>query len=265
VTPRRSERWVRAAVTVTVLAGLTLLFLNAPQYPYDWHYVWTETRIPSFLLQGLLTTAWVSILAMGLALLFGLAGGMARLSPRPAVHQLGTLYVELVRGTPLIIQLLLAYYCVSPAMRDALLGMGAPAGLRAVLDERAFVGVVALGFFAGAYVTEILRAAVESIDRGQTEVALSQGMSTRQVFRLVLLPQAFRRMIPPLTGEFVSLVKDSSLLGVIGVLELSKAADEARSEQHRTFEILLPVAVMYLAITFPLSRLARWLELRQHA
>jgi polar amino acid transport system permease protein len=170
-----------------------------------------------------------------------------------------------VRGTPLIIQLLLAYYCVSPALRDALLGVGASAALVEVLDQRAFVGVIALGFFAGAYVTEILRASVESIDRGQTEAALAQGMTRKQVFRLVLLPQALRRMIPPLTGEFVSLVKDSSLLGVIGVLELSKAADEARSEQHRTFEILLPVAVLYLAITFPLSRLARWLELRQQA
>jgi polar amino acid transport system permease protein len=262
---RARERWVRTAVTVAVLGGLAALFLNAPRYPYDWGYVWTETQIPAFLLRGLLTTAWVSVLAMVLALAFGLAGGMARLSPRPAIHQLGTVYVELVRGTPLIIQLLLAYYCVSPALRDALLGLGASASLTDVLDHRAFVGVVALGFFAGAYVTEILRASVESIDRGQTEAALSQGMTRKQVFRLVLLPQALRRMIPPLTGEFVSLVKDSSLLGVIGVLELSKAADEARSEQHRTFEILLPVAVLYLAITFPLSRLARWLELRQHA
>jgi polar amino acid transport system permease protein len=100
------------------------------------------------------------------------------------------------------------------------------------------------------------------VDPGQTEAALSQGMTRWQALRLVLLPQAFRRMLPPLTGEFVSLVKDSSLLSVVGVVEITKASRDFAAETYRTYEIFLPLAVTYLAITFPLSRLARRLELR---
>ena len=259
------ELATRVVVTVLVLGGLGVFVTHAPGYDYDWHHVWFETQTPRHLWNGLLTTAWVSVAAMALALVFGFAGGMARLSRRPAVHQLGTIYVELVRGSPLLVLLVVAYWCVAPALRNGLRNAGAPEGLWSLFDSGVFVGVVALALFAGAYVTEIVRASVESVDRGQTEAALSQGMSRRQVFRLVLLPQAMRRMIPPLTGEFVSLIKDSSLLGVITVLELAKAGDQERSASHRAFEILIPVALLYLLLTFSLSRLARWLELRQRA
>jgi polar amino acid transport system permease protein len=148
------------------------------------------------------------------------------------------------------VQIFLAVYCVGYALG---------------IDDATVVGVLTLGGFAGAYVTEIVRGAVESIDPGQAEAALSQGMSRGQAMRHVLLPQALRRMVPPMTGEFVSLVKDSSLLSVIGVLEVTKRANEAQSVTLRTFEIYLPLALMYLAITFPLSRLARRLERRLSA
>ena len=259
------ERWTRLAVTAAVLAVLAVFVTHAPGYPYDWRHVWLETQTPWKLLHGLVTTAWVSLAAMALALGFGFAGGLARLSRRPAWHQLGTIYVEVVRGSPLMVLLAVAYFCVAPAFRNLLESLGAPAGLSSLFDSGVFVGVLTLALFAGAYVTEIVRAAVESVDRGQTEAALSRGMSRGQVFRLVLLPQALRRMIPPLTGEFVSLIKDSSLLGAITVLELAKAGEQERSATHRSFEILIPVALMYLVLTFSLSRLARWLELRQRA
>jgi polar amino acid transport system permease protein len=187
---------------------------------------------------------------------------LARLSRRPALQQAGVTYVEIVRGTPLLVQVLVAYYAVAPALRDLLRSAGAPSALSAPFDDPVFVGVVTLGVFAGAYVTEIVRAAVESVDRGQTEAALSQGMTHGQVLRLVLLPQALRRMIPPLTGELVSLVKDSSLLSVIAVSELLKRSSEVQSTTYKTSEVLLPLALLYLCITFPLSRLARRLELR---
>lgn len=259
------ERWTRVAVTVVVLGGLGVFVTNAPGYEYDWRHVWLETQTPRNLLRGLLTTAWVSLAAMALALVLGFAGGLARLSRRPVANQLGTIYVELVRGSPLLVLLVVSYWCIAPALRNGLRNLGAPEGLWSLFDSGAFVGVLALALFAGAYVTEIVRAAVESVDRGQSEAALAQGMTRGQVLRLVLLPQALRRMIPPLTGEFVSLIKDSSLLGAITVLELAKAGDQERSASHRAFEILIPVALLYLVLTFSLSRLARRLELRQRA
>jgi polar amino acid transport system permease protein len=264
ISPAR-ERWTRLVVTLAILGGLAWFLTHAPGYAYDWRHVWLETQTPSRLLHGLVTTAWVSAAAMLLALGLGFVGGLARLSRRPAVHQVGTLYVEIVRGSPLMVLLVVAYWCVAPGLRNLLEAAGAPSGISALFDSGVFVGVLTLALFAGAYVTEIVRASVESVDRGQTEAALSQGMSRRQVFWLVLLPQARRRMIPPLTGEFISLIKDSSLLGAITVLELTKAGEQERSASHRAFEILIPVALMYLVLTFSLSRLARWLELRQRA
>jgi len=246
------DRVVRALVTVALLGGAALfLALNGPRDGWAWSQVWGDANHPGWrplFVSALGKTLLVSLGALLLSLVFGGLGGLARLSPRPAINQIAVVYVEVVRGTPLLVQIFLAVYCV---------------GYSIGLDgDPTLVGIFTLGLFAGAYVTEIVRSAVESIDRGQTEAALSQGMTRGQVLRHVLLPQAFRRMLPPLTGEFVSLVKDSSLLSVVGVLEISKRASEARADTYRTYEIYVPLAILYLAITFPLSRLARRLELR---
>jgi len=257
--PPLLQRWL---VTVGLLGGGLAFLLIAPRTPYAWGRIWGDGGYGHLILSGLITTAWVSLGAMVLGLAFGLAGGLARLSRSPAVQQVGTVYVEIVRSTPFLIQVLVAYYCVAPAVSDGLLRLGVHGDVVRLVKQAAFVGVISLGLFCGAYVTEIVRAAVESVDRGQTEAALSQGMSHRQVLRHVLLPQAFRRMIPPLAGELVSLVKDSSILSIIAVSELSKRASEVQSSTFLSFEVLLPVAVLYLCLTFPLSRLARHLELR---
>ena len=209
---------MRALVTVALIGGAVLfLALNGPRDGWAWSRVWGDANHAGWrplFLSALGKTLLVSVGALLLSLIFGGLGGLARLSPRPAINQIAVVYVEVVRGTPLLVQIFLAVYCV---------------GYSIGLDgDPTLVGVFTLGLFAGAYVTEIVRSAVESIDRGQTEAALSQGMTRGQVLRHVLLPQAFRRMLPPMTGEFVSLVKDSSLLSVVGVLEISKRASEAR-------------------------------------
>jgi polar amino acid transport system permease protein len=255
----------RALVTLAVVGGLVGFLLLAPRTPYRWERIWGAGGYGALILGGLVTTAWVSLVAMVLGLVLGFAGGRARLARSPAVQQVGTLYVEIVRSTPFLIQVLVAYYGVAPLLRDLLLGAGVPPGVAGLFNEPIFVGVLALGLFCGAYVTEIVRAAVESVDRGQAEAALAQGMSHAQVLRLVLFPQALRRMIPPLTGELVSLVKDSSILSIIAVAELSKRASEVQAATYLSFEVLLPVALLYLALTFPLGRLARHLEQRLHA
>lgn len=247
----RLQRW---GVTVAVLGGIVAFFaVNGPQNGWEWSRVWGDADRPGwrpFFLAALGTTLKVSVLALLVAVVVGAAAGLARLSSRAWLSQLATVYVELVRGTPLLVQVFVALYVVAYAIG---------------VDDRVLVGTVTLGVFAGAYVTEVFRAAVQSVDVAQVEAALSQGLTRGQALRHVILPQALRRMLPPLAGEFVSLVKDSSLLSVIGVFELSKRAGEAAADTHRTYEVYLPLAVLYLAITFPLSRWVRRLELRSAA
>lgn len=262
VLPVPSRPWTRVGVTLVVVGLLAAFLLSAPRYRYEWVRLWAEEGAAGYLLGGLVTTAWISLVGLVLGLLFGLLGGLARLSRSAVWQQLGALYVEIVRGTPFLIQVTVAWFCFAPALKDAAGALGLPAALVAVFDDPVVVGVFALGVCSGAYVTEIVRAAVESVDRGQTEAALSQGMTYGQVLRLVLLPQAFRRMLPPLAGELVTLVKDSSILSFLAVSELAKRGSEMQARTYKTFEILLPVALLYLALTFPLSRLARHLEWR---
>jgi polar amino acid transport system permease protein len=245
----------RVLVTV-VLVGAFVAFLAAtgPDNGWAWERVWRVQDgkgWPFLFAKALGLTAAISLGALALSLVFGFAGGLLRLSRHPVPSQLGAIYVEVVRGTPLLVQLFIAVYCVGYSL--------------GIDDHPVLVGTVTLGFFAGAYVTEILRGAVESIDRGQREAALSQGMSRWQALRHVLLPQAVRRMLAPLAGELVSLVKDSSLLSVIGVLEISKRAGEARAETYRTYEVYLPLAVLYLLLTCPLSLWVRRWERRSAA
>lgn len=248
------ERLERGAVTAALVGGAVLfLALTGPRNGWEWSRVWGGPGrwgwTPVFA-KALLTTLLVSAGAMVVALVLGAAAGLARLSRRAWLSQVAAVYVEVVRGTPLLVQLFVAVYCV---------------GYSLGLDDPVLVGTLTLGTFAGAYVTEIVRSAIASVDPGQTEAALSQGMTRAQVLRLVVLPQALRRMLPPLAGELASLVKDSSLLSVVGVLELSKRANEAQADTYRTYEIYFPVALLYLAITFPLSRWVRRLELRSAA
>jgi polar amino acid transport system permease protein len=251
---RRREATERALVTAAVLLGIVgFLAATGPSDGWDFRPVWGDADDPAWrptLLSGLLLTLGISVGALALALPLGLAGGLARLSRRAWLRQVGAMYVEVVRGTPLLVQIFIGFYCVGWALGT---------------DDRALVGTVTLAVFAGAYVTEIVRAAVESVDPGQAEAALSQGMTRGQAMRRVVLPQAWRRMLPPLAGEAANVVKDSSLLSVLGVLELTKRAQDVGGQTFKTFEIYLPVALLYLAITFPLSRFARRLETRAAA
>ncbi|RME76195.1 MAG: amino acid ABC transporter permease [Planctomycetota bacterium] len=214
------------------------------EYRWDWARAWSYRERFAI---GLWTTLWLSAGSMLVGLTLGVGGCLLRLSRFDPLRFLGLLYVELVRGTPLLVQLLIAYYCVAPQIG---------------IDRPPLVGMATLGLFAGAYVTEILRAGIESVERGQSEAALALGLSRWQTLRFVIAPQALRRVIPPLAGQFVSLVKDSSLLSIIAVAELTKVAELFAASSLKVFEAYLPLAALYLAITFPLSRLSAWLERR---
>nr|WP_276584057.1 amino acid ABC transporter permease [Pseudomonas sp. RIT-PI-AD] len=198
------------------------------------------------LLWGLWTTLWISTASGALGLLLGLFTGLCRLSPNPTLRNLSTLYVEVVRGTPLLVQIFIFYFFIGTVLNLS----------------REFAGVAALALFTGAYVAEIVRAGVQSIARGQDEAARSLGLNAAQSMRHVVLPQAFKRVLPPLAGQFISLVKDTSLVSVIAITELTKSGREAITTSFSTFEIWFCVAALYLVINLPLSHLAGRLERR---
>nr|WP_302184150.1 amino acid ABC transporter permease [Pseudomonas donghuensis] len=195
---------------------------------------------------GLWTTVWISIASGVLGLLIGLFAGLCRLSNNPTLRDLSTVYVELVRGTPLLVQIFIFYFFIGTVLNLS----------------REFAGVAALALFTGAYVAEIVRAGVQSIAKGQGEAARSLGLSAGQSMRHVVLPQAFKRVLPPLAGQFISLVKDTSLVSVIAITELTKSGREAITTSFSTFEIWFCVAGLYLLINLPLSHMASRLERR---
>ncbi len=195
---------------------------------------------------GLWTTVWISVASGVIGLLIGLFAGLCRLSSNPTLRDLSTVYVELVRGTPLLVQIFIFYFFIGTVLNLS----------------REFAGVAALALFTGAYVAEIVRAGVQSIARGQGEAARSLGLSAAQSMRHVVLPQAFKRVLPPLAGQFISLVKDTSLVSVIAITELTKSGREAITTSFSTFEIWFCVAGLYLLINLPLSHFASRLERR---
>jgi len=155
-----------------------------------------------------------------------------------------------------MVQILIWYFVFGTVINDLLAAYG-------IGRISAFwYGVASLACFAGAYVTEIVRSGIQSIHRGQTEAARSLGMSYAQCMRYIILPQALRRILPPLAGQFISLIKDSSLLGIIAIRELTKAAREGVTASLQPFEIYMVLAVLYLVLTFTLSMFVQHLERR---
>jgi polar amino acid transport system permease protein len=198
------------------------------------------------LAMGLWVTIWISFVSGFVGLIIGLIAGLCRLSPNPALRGLAVLYIELIRGTPLLVQIFIFYFFIGTVLN---------------LD-RIVAGIGALALFVGAYTAEIIRAGIQSIARGQTEAARSLGMSATETMIHIVLPQAFKRVLPPLAGQFISLIKDSSLVSVIAITDLTKSGREIITASFATFEIWFTVALLYLAVTSVLSQLLFWLERR---
>lgn len=198
------------------------------------------------LTQGLWVTIWISFVSGFAGLVIGLITGLCRLSPNPTLRGLAVLYIELIRGTPLLVQIFIFYFFIGTVLN---------------LD-RIVAGVGALALFVGAYIAEIIRAGIQSIPRGQSEAARSLGMSATETMIYIVLPQAFKRVLPPLAGQFISLIKDSSLVSVIAITDLTKSGREIITSSFATFEIWFTVALLYLVVTSVLSQLLFWLERR---
>ena len=198
---------------------------------------------------GVWVTVKLSLVAGIFAILLGTLAGLARLSPNPALRNLAITYVELIRGTPLLVQILILFYVVANAFG---------------LENRYLVGVLALSLFAGAYLAEMIRAGIESIRDSQLESARAIGLTPAQTYRYVVFPQVVRQLVPPLAGQFASIIKDSSLLSIIAVSEFTLNAQEVNAFTYSTLESYLPLAAGYLLLTLPISLFSRLLERKFH-
>lgn len=200
------------------------------------------------LLVGAVVTIQITAISVGVGLLIGLFAGIARISSFWPVRALAAMYVDFIRGTPLLVQIFIIYFALPMAT-----------GMRV---DPFFAAITACSINSGAYVAEIFRAGIESIDRGQMEAGRSLGMTWTQTMRYIIVPQAFKRIIPPLGNEFIAMLKDSSLVSVIGFEELTRSGQLIIARTYGSLEIWLSVAVIYLVMTLTISRFVAYLERR---
>jgi polar amino acid transport system permease protein len=221
--------------------------------------------------KGVGVTIYVTVVAYAGALVLGLLVGLARVAKNRVIYEVATFYVEIIRGVPMLVLLLYIAFVLAPALVYAinwlgaqLDGLGALARPLATLRVRDFDyaarAIIALIIGYSAFLSEIFRAGIESIERGQIEAAQSLGMTRWQVLRLVVLPQAIRRVLPPLGNDFIAMLKDSSLVSVLGVPDITQMGKVYAASTFAYFETYNIVAFLYLSMTIVLSLLVRWLE-----
>ena len=239
-----AARWSSAALVGGGLVACGWALLRGSGLRWDWEAVGAYWEL---FLSGWRTTVGVSLAALLLSTLLGAGLALAQRSDFLPLRYLAKCWIELIRGTPLLVQIYVLFYIVADAVQ---------------LENRALAGVLILSVFSGAYLAEVFRAGIESVGRSQLESALAIGLTRAQTYRHVILPQALRSVLPSLAGQFVSLIKDSSLLSVIGLNEFTQNARNVASYTYSNFESYLLLAVGYLLLTLPISVWTRRMEQR---
>ena len=227
-------------------AALFTFAFNQLHYGWNWPAIWAYRQK---FVQGWLMTVAISAAALLVSVFIGVVTALARRARFLPLRYAAALYVEAVRGTPLLVQILILFYVVANAVG---------------VENRYVVGVLTLSLFAGAYLAEMVRAGIESIRDSQLESARAIGLTRGQTYRYVIFPQVVRQLIPPLTGQFASIIKDSSLLSIIALNEFTLNAQEVNAFTYSTLESYLPLALGYLLLTLPISLIGRVLERRFH-
>ncbi|MEM7388010.1 MAG: amino acid ABC transporter permease [Verrucomicrobiota bacterium] len=235
--------WFALALVLSTLCYLLYVLIS---YPYQWEAV---KPYRSLFIKGWGATVAISIASLVVSSILGMLLTVGQKHDNVVVRGLSRGYVELVRGTPLLAQLLIGYYVLAPALG---------------LENKILLGVLLLSAFAAAYLCEIFRGGIESVAKSQVDAARAVGFTNRQTYRYVILPQAIKRVVPAVAGQFANLVKDSSLLSVIGIAEFTKQAQDVTAVTYSTYECYLPLAIGYLLITLPLSWWSRRLERQLH-
>jgi polar amino acid transport system permease protein len=238
-----------------ILVIVWLLSISTASLGYNWMWY----RIPRYiytiedgrfvagpLILGLLFTLRISAVSLVLALAIGLGTALVRLSGPVTGRFLARGYLETIRNTPLVVQIYLVYFVIGP-----IVGLG-----------RFSSAVMALSLFEGAYMSEIFRAGIVSLKKGQWEAAHSLGLSTFDTYRSVILPQAIQRILPPLTSQVISLIKDSALVSLVALADLAFQARVIAADTFLTFEIWFTTAAIYLAVTVTLSTAVAYMEKR---
>ena len=207
-----------------------------------------------FLLKGAGLSLAMAVLSLLIGLVLGTLGASAKISKNRILRCIGNVYVEIIRGTPMLLQILILFAVVPLIYMEI-------TGERLVMNVF-LIGVIAMGINSGAYVTELIRSGINGVDKGQWEACETLGLTRGQTMKLVILPQAFKRIVPPLVSEFVTLIKDSSLVSTIGVVELLKSAQVLGGNYADLMSPLIIAGVMYLIMTLSIAYLARHLERR---
>lgn len=246
---RNLSRYRNEKRNLTIKPGNNSITINLPEK--SWYYMWLS--LPTLLL-GALMTLFLTVVAVFNGIVIGTFTGVARVIHNRLINLCAGIYVDFIRGTPLLVQIFMIHFG-SPPLLGLLFNNGQPIPLNPFLSA-----LLALSINSGAYVAEIIRAGIQSIDKGQMEAARSLGMTYRQSMRHVILPQALKRVIPPLGNEFIAMLKDSSLVSVIGMEELVRKAQIVVTRSYRPTETWLEVGLIFLLMTIPFTRIVARLE-----
>jgi polar amino acid transport system permease protein len=290
---RRSQRGglrLRALdVVVFVVLAALLAFIfyrvnSVLQYKWDWGRIWPflfrwdeehQTWVANLLVQGFLTTIRLALWGIILSAIIGFVLGLCRTSERLLPRLISRTYVELIRNLPPLVFMFIFYYFISSPLitvlhAENIVRDASPATLAAIeflagspkLFANFLAGLLCVAMFEAAYITEIVRAGIQSVSKGQREAGQSLGLSRYEVARYIVLPQAVRRILPPLAGQFISLIKTSAIVSLISIQELTFLAGEVANSTGRLFEVWILVAAMYFVLCFVCSVLFQRLETR---
>ena len=292
VEPRRVTRrarltWIDLALVVVVLlvlGGVSWRAGGVFSYKWNWSTVWpfvfrfdqpSGAWVPNLLVEGLATTLRLAFWGILVASVIGTVMGFARVSRRLVFRLIGTTYVMLIRNIPpVVFVFVFVYFIASQIMPTLALGdrvHALPPTVQwwisvlfgtAKLFDNFLLGLICLSVFSGAYVTEIVRAGLQSVPKAQIEAGKSLGMNPADVTRFVVLPLAFRNVLPPLAGQLIQLIKDSSLVSLVSIQELTFMAQDVQITTQRVFEVFVFVGAIYFAICFTLSQVFSLLERR---
>jgi polar amino acid transport system permease protein len=251
----RLVRWSVYALTVALVAWLVLAIDWGRVQDAFWRWDLVKEQFPDIVTQGAKNTLYFATFGFGIGLTLGVAIALMRLSPVRPYRWFASVYIEVLRGLPALLTILI-------------LGFGMPIALDVHWSNRYIAPSLALGLVAAAYIAETVRAGIQAVPRGQIEAARSLGMTPTRTMMTIVMPQALRIIVPPLTNEFVALLKDTALVSVLGVTagtkELTRIGRDGVNENANSTSLIV-AGLMYLAITIPLTRLAALLERRTAA
>lgn len=242
--PKALEKILSAAIVFLIFFGFILLSVNAIGLKLDFT---TLIQYKDRLWQGFTMTLIIATGSLILSLLIGTITAMGQKSRVLVINYICKVYIQIIRGTPLLVQIYFFYYIIGTAWG---------------INNRYIAGIIILSIFEGAYVSEIIRGGLESIDSQQYEIAKAIGLDPIKTFKLVTFPILMARILPALTGQFTSIIKDSSLLSVIAVIELTQTIQEISADNFRMFENYIFVGFLYFMLTFVISMLSKIIERR---